>query len=96
VFLSEADEGGLVLDVVLLDVLPEPVNFSLTFLVQLNLGARLKNFFSLFLTFGKNKLDNISKWHVLILVDYISRAWHQNIKPNGSTTIRKYGTQRLC
>jgi hypothetical protein len=45
VFLSEADEGGLVLDVVLLDVLPEPVNFSLTFLVQFNLGARFKNFF---------------------------------------------------
>ncbi len=46
-FLSEADEGGLVLDVVLLDVLPEPVNFSLTFLVQLNLGARLKKLFFL-------------------------------------------------
>jgi hypothetical protein len=35
--LPEAEEGGLVLDVVLLHVLPQPMDLSLALLVQLNL-----------------------------------------------------------
>ena len=37
VLLPEADEGGLVLDVVLLHVLPESVDLGLALLVQLDL-----------------------------------------------------------